>query len=257
MSNKPIRKNAKPNSAIPPKKTLDIQHTARIAEFEKTQDKLTYLSSSIANIENILLEFKEKQKHGYEASEEETLYMIQLRDEKNLLKRELEEIQEHDEIDYFTNTAPILFQYYDIVEKGTDDLQNSSIKDNDILKFFIAPQKDATEEKSATVDRASLLEKYLLLTDENYVKSIDHDLKEKCIYCGCSNRNVMLNEGMIHCNKCDGIEYIIIDHDRPSYKEIPREVTYFSYKRINHLNEFKYQSVISRLIEILRFLLNK
>jgi hypothetical protein len=43
---------------------------------------------------------------------------------------------------------------------------------------------------------------------------------------------------MIHCNNCDSIEYILIDHDRPSYKDPPKEISYFSYKRINHLNEW-------------------
>jgi hypothetical protein len=32
--------------------------------------------------------------------------------------------------------------------------------------------------------------------------------------------------------------YMIVDHDKPSYKDPPKEITYFSYKRINHLNEW-------------------
>ena len=31
---------------------------------------------------------------------------------------------------------------------------------------------------------------------------------------------------------------IIIDSDKPSYKDPPREVSYFAYKRINHFNEW-------------------
>ena len=39
------------------------------------------------------------------------------------------------------------------------------------------------------------------------------------------------------CRKCD-ISYIIIDSDKPSYKDPPKEVCYFAYKRINHFNEW-------------------
>jgi hypothetical protein len=47
----------------------------------------------------------------------------------------------------------------------------------------------------------------------------------------------MLNDGLMYCNDCGSLEHVTVDHDRPSYKDPPCEVTYFAYKRINHLNE--------------------
>ena len=80
-------------------------------------------------------------------------------------------------------------------------------------------------------DRATLLEKYLASTEFNYVKQIEQSANDKCPCCEIADRNVMLNDGLIQCNHCNTVEYIIIDHDRPSYKDQPREVSYFSYKR--------------------------
>ena len=40
------------------------------------------------------------------------------------------------------------------------------------------------------------------------------------------------------CKKCGDISYIVIDSDKPSYKDPPKEVCYFAYKRINHFNEW-------------------
>jgi len=37
---------------------------------------------------------------------------------------------------------------------------------------------------------------------------------------------------------CGTQEYILIDHDKPSFKDPPKDVTYFAYKRINHFNEW-------------------
>lgn len=264
MSAKPVRKNTKQHTSTLNKKTLDIQHNNRLNEFSKLQDNLITLRDQLREVEETIETFRSKQKNGYDASDAEISEILRLRDIQTTLQKQLDDTIDNDELDYYINTAPILFQYYDIVEKGNDDLANAATKDN-ILKFFMgssqpdvqAPKKEDELEDSQQVDRATLLEKYLHLTDENYVKEVEADNKEKCVHCGSSNRNIMINEGFIHCNNCDSIEYIIIDHDRPSYKESPREISYFSYKRINHLNECDSNRILPRLIEILKFLMNR
>lgn len=98
-------------------------------------------------------------------------------------------------------------------------------------------------------NRASLLEKYMCRTTPEYMKHasilqstatsrLDESLTNLCEYCGSYDRTVVINDGMIICNECATAEYVIIDHDRPSYKEPPKEISYFAYKRINHLNEW-------------------
>lgn len=59
-----------------------------------------------------------------------------------------------------------------------------------------------------------------------------------CGYCASRQRTVMLQEGYVFCNMCHTVEYILVDHDKPSYRDPPKEVAYFAYKRINHLNEW-------------------
>ena len=65
---------------------------------------------------------------------------------------------------------------------------------------------------------------------------------DACTHCGSAQRTVMLQDGYVFCNKCYTVEYILVDHDKPSYKDPPREVTFFAYKRINHFNEWLSQS---------------
>lgn len=45
-------------------------------------------------------------------------------------------------------------------------------------------------------------------------------------------------EGYLYCTTCYTMEYIIVDHDRPAFKDPPKDASYFAYKRINHLNEW-------------------
>jgi hypothetical protein len=49
---------------------------------------------------------------------------------------------------------------------------------------------------------------------------------------------VQLQDGLVFCKFCHTVEYIIVDHEKPSYKDPPKDATYFAYKRINHFNEW-------------------
>jgi hypothetical protein len=239
MTTKTIRKNIK--ASAPTKKTLDIQHMTKLQEFNKMHESIEVIQKQIAQLETDISKLKDRIHEAQEPLDSDVTEMLALRDTKQELEQHLLSLKDRDEVDYYVNTAPILFQYYDIVEKGNDDIPSSEVPDNSILKFFIPNVSDkptAPVDQDIPVDRATLLDKYLMMTDENYVKQVEKDTCDQCLHCGSSNRNIMLNEGLLHCNECDSIEYIIIDHDRPSYKDPPKEVSYFSYKRINHLNEW-------------------
>lgn len=143
-------------------------------------------------------------------------------------KKQLEKLEKQgDEIDYYVNTGSILFQYYDILENGKDvnAIPKASANGKSILKYFLAPtQSNAKEETSSNMDRATLLEKYMYATDTNYIKQVEHETRDKCPHCDSLDRNIMLNDGLIYCNVCNTVEYIIIDHERPSYKDPPKEI---------------------------------
>ena len=48
------------------------------------------------------------------------------------------------------------------------------------------------------------------------------------------------SDGIQICESCGIQQNIIIESDKPSFKDPPMEVCYFSYKRINHYNELTY-----------------
>ncbi len=95
-------------------------------------------------------------------------------------------------------------------------------------------------------NRAELLNKYLTLVDNTYC-NFDKITTEKTIdFCPVCFKNngkkiekiLIPNEGISVCNKCGDLTHIVIDSDKPSYKDPPPEATYFAYKKINHLNEW-------------------
>ena len=88
-------------------------------------------------------------------------------------------------------------------------------------------------------NKDTIYEKYMKLIDKNYINvnndNVDiFDTCEKCLVEMLLNNNT----GLLICPKCGLVETIIVDSDKPSFKEPPKEMTSFCYKRINHLNEF-------------------
>ena len=77
------------------------------------------------------------------------------------------------------------------------------------------------------------------VVDSNYISinnnDNDDELFDICINCK-SEMALNHNTGMLNCKGCGMTEKIIIDSDKQSHKDPPKEMTSFSYKRINHIN---------------------
>ena len=102
--------------------------------------------------------------------------------------------------------------------------------------------------KYSKMNRSELLDSFLKTVDSGYVPEADRAIDTRymrksladtaCPQCGCENRVLVPNEGFLHCLDCDHIEYVTLDSERPSYRDPPRELSYFCYKRANHLGEW-------------------
>ena len=207
------------------KKTLDTQHLTKVQEF---CERDTVIQNIQNDIQNCLYEI-DNYKSRNDLNDDEFEKYMSLYDNVNELKKQLDKYEKHDEeVDYYINTAPILFQYYDILENGKDVSSAPKLptKANSILNYFVQKPQVKQEKAESTVpqvDRATLLEKYMHITDSNFIKPSE-ETTDKCPYCESVDRNIMLNDGMIYCNNCHTIEHIIIDHERPSYKDPPKEI---------------------------------
>jgi hypothetical protein len=96
-------------------------------------------------------------------------------------------------------------------------------------------------------DRATLYEMYMRSVNSGFTHQQSLKQSEKlangsshgpCTHCGYHDRTVQLQDGYVFCNKCHTVEYILVDHEKPSYKDPPRDTSYFAYKRGNHFGEW-------------------
>jgi uncharacterized Zn finger protein (UPF0148 family) len=177
-----------------------------------------------------------------------------------------------EEIEYYTKTADILFNYYDSIEHQdrivpTKYVEKASSKGKSIMDFFgssppvtstVIHESSSSSSASASasasalktaaaivepkptphLNKAFLYDRYLSATDDDYVKDIDDVDPSLCEYCNSNDQTVLLHDGMIYCNDCYTMQYIIVDNDKPSYKEPQKEISYLNYKRKNHFNEW-------------------
>ena len=226
-------------------KTLDTQHHTRLTDFQHQQNVIINTQDNIQRIGQQLADLSKQTLSNL--SEDAFQRYLELRDQQQELEKELVVLQKASkEIDYYVDNADIIFKYYDIVENGnvTENENSGAVTEHSILKFFssykddVPPVDDNITSQIQDEDRASLLERYMQHTDSNYIRSLAGEENDTCPVCECKNRTLLINDGIVFCNECYTIETVIVDHDKPSYRDPPKEISYFSYKRLNHLNEF-------------------
>ena len=72
--------------------------------------------------------------------------------------------------------------------------------------------------------------------DENLINLNNYSVKYDVCKCGGELIHVDY-EGLLICNKCGVQCPFLVEHEKPSYKEPPKEVCFYAYKRINHFRE--------------------
>ena len=181
------------------------------------------------------------------------------------LEKKIKSIEnDSDLMDYYLRTGDILYNYYDMQDKiqtGNASFNTTKAKPGSILAILEeVAQQEGNETKNTVViptaqkghQRNQLLNDYLQLEDpamaRNNVEEYD-DLWTNCEHCG--NEMIMcLNEANLTCSKCGYQDFILVDSDKPSYKDPPREVCYYAYKKINHFNEWLAQFQAKESTEI-------
>jgi hypothetical protein len=115
-----------------------------------------------------------------------------------------------------------------------DSKKNASQNDNVIISLS---EDNNPNKKIETKD--SVYERFMKIIDKNYININNNDIEisDNCKQC-LVEMLLNNNTGILICPKCGCTENIIVDSDKPSFKEPPKEMTSFCYKRINHLNEF-------------------
>ena len=134
-------------------------------------------------------------------------------------------------------------------QRENEDIDKSEKSDKSDFTYTSTKISDFVKEKS-TFKKKNILDEYLNKTDPNYISKIKIDTN---IF-NCPNCKIEMtlypSDGIQICSQCGLQENIILESDKPSFKDPPMEVCYFSYKRINHYNEWLAQFQAKESTEI-------
>lgn len=225
--------------------TLDGKHKEFINEFSiDDQDIIPKLEKEREEL---------KQKMG-----KENLTIEQLLDYKDrileirIMIKELKQKKK----EYYLNNSKHIFDYF-------EDKQNISKKEttskNKLLNTFF--KIDTGEEQTANnvTKESSIFQKYLSNIDESFldINMYIHPT-DICQYCFKGELISMEDEGVLICNTCFRNIPYLIENEKPSYKEPPKEVCFYAYKKINHFKEilaqFQGKETTQIPIDVIEFL---
>lgn len=237
--------------------TLEAHHQQKMKAFESEKEEIDRLRAELADVEEKL-----------ETADVGTDEWQTLSDSAVALQAQITMIESDDRrLDYFLDVGDMLFQYYEAQESlARGDIRPAMrmprrMPANSVMSYFVtaaAPVLDTspkpiepekTKTKASVIDctdglnRDKMLEKYLAIVEPEAIKS--GILPGSGIAPGwgrCSTcdeeMTVYQNEAKLGCPACGHEEYILVDSEKPSYKDPPREITYFAYKKQNHFNEW-------------------
>ena len=130
--------------------------------------------------------------------------------------------------EYYLDNGILLDKYY------RNDYIIKNDKNIGILSYF-GEKKDKDNEDEN--NRKSVMNNYMSNIDDNIIfkkKDIKNDICDIC------NNKLYLSDltSELYCKNCGKSSDILVVTDKVSYNDPQSEITYYTYKRINHFNEW-------------------
>jgi hypothetical protein len=200
--------------------TLDNKHDEFIEKFHHNETVI------IPKIEKEVKKLNNKLKNNNINSAEIYNIQEQIRKKKKIIKQKNKEKKE-----YFLNNSKYIFEYFE----NKKNISSDNNKPKLLEQFF---NINSSKEKNVDKMNETNINKYFSNTNskvlqvDNYVYN-----KELCQYCNEGELIPIDYEGIMVCSKCFKHVPYLFDQEKISYKDPPKEVCFYAYKRINHFRE--------------------
>ena len=140
---------------------------------------------------------------------------------------------------YFLNNSKYIFEYFEN-KKNINNIEETSkvvTSKNQILFNIFKIKQEKDQNINENINK-NLVQKYLSNIDDSFLDMNafvrDSDICQNC-YKG--EMIPLDDEGVLICNICAVNIPYLIENEKPSYKEPPKEVCFYAYKKINHFKE--------------------
>lgn len=220
-TNKKIKYNKQ--SAI----TLDTKHKEFLNEFSKDEnDRIPNLKLDRQLLKQQLLE------------ENIIEQQLEIEDKINEITEKIKEIKSRKK-DYFLDNSKFIFDYFENKKNISDGnkIQINTNKTKLVNTFFKIKQENENT-KLAQRENSNIVKNYLSNIDDVFldVNTFVYQI-DICQICHKGELTPLDDEGILVCTSCSRVVPYLIENEKPSYKEPPKEVCFYAYKRINHFKE--------------------
>jgi hypothetical protein len=210
--------------------TLDNKHKEFINEFAKDEN------NRIPMLENEKKQLK-NQLNNQEITIESKLELIDKLKEINSKIKELKNKKK----DYFLDNSKYIFEYFEnkknISNEEPSDCNKKNNNKNKILNQFFKINEPSAQENKHEIGN-NIVQKYLSNIDDTFLDMNSYIYStDICKFCNKGELLPLEDEGVLMCNACYRYVPFLIENEKPSYKEPPKEVCFYAYKRINHFKE--------------------
>ena len=220
-TNKKIKYNKQ--SAI----TLDTKHKEFLNEFSKYE-----------NIEIPNLKLEREQLKQQLLEETAIDQQLEIKDKIREISEKIKEIKSRKK-GYFLDNSKYIFDYFEN-KKNICDGNKVEVNSNKtkLVNSFFKIKEENENCKLAQRENSNIVKSYLNNIDDGFldVNSFVYQT-DICNICNKGELIPLDDEGILVCTSCSRVVPYLIENEKPSYKEPPKEVCFYAYKRINHFKE--------------------
>ena len=209
--------------------TLDTKHKEFLNEFTKDEnDKIPEFKSEIQELKNKL------NTENYKLNIEQ---ILDYKDKINDLTSKINKTKLKKK-EYFLDNSKFIFEYFENKKNISDGtiIQTNTNKSKLVNSFFKI--KEPNEINTCSQSEHNIVQKYLSNIDDIFLDVNSFICQtDICQICYKGELIPLEDEGIMVCNNCSKTIQYLIENEKPSYKEPPKEVCFYAYKRINHFKE--------------------
>ena len=143
--------------------------------------------------------------------------------------------------EYFLDNSKYIFDYFENKKNiSTTSASSAELSNkNKLLNNFFKIKQNEDETNNINQNKNNnIVQKYLCNIDNTFldINSFIYQT-DICQYCYKGELIPLEDEGVLICNNCSRNIPYLVENEKPSYKEPPKEVCFYAYKRINHFKE--------------------
>ena len=154
---------------------------------------------------------------------------LELKDQLLEIKKKILQVN-NEKKNYYLNNSRHIFDYFENKKEIASGNNKTTILD----KYF----KVDVKQKELDTKELSTVEKYLTNIDDSFLNIKNYVVQtDICKKCEKGELIPIEHDGILVCNACFCSVQYLVENEKPSYKEPPKEVCFYAYKRINHFRE--------------------